>query len=301
MEKRLLSVAKRSFPEAIDLLWHETSLGPDVHGDADREATLLAAGTAASVYAQENPSPDWVHGVADDNAFLEELIKELEKWGQSGAPKPPSVQPFGALDDLLGWLKGAAQTVQQKLVDIPTDALLRAFRPGLTKGLVLFFGDILFYQNTRGAERYPGQIIQTILKSLQEARAQADAKGEKLVVVGHSMGGNILYDIFTYYAKALVVDAFITVKCQASLLKQMKVFRIQENGAFGSGQKAPKPDNVKSWFNIFDPQDILSFAFEPDFNGVTDYVFETLGGVLGAHGGYFERVRFYERMVARLA
>ena len=51
---------------------------------------------------------------------------------------------------------------------------------------------------------------------------------------------------------------------------------------------------------MFDPQDILSFAFEPEFDGVTDYFYESPGGLRGAHGDYFQGIRFYERLVARL-
>jgi len=300
--ERLVTLARRSFTEAIDVVWQECLQREDVKDNPESEAAIIDAGKTASKYAEANPQPDWVKKAADDDAFIEELMKNLKNWSAPGAHEPAiaGMQAFGFFDNVTGWLKGAANTVAQKIVDIPNDALLRAFRPSLSQGLVNFFGDVFFYQTYRGTKEAPGKIPQVVMDALRAARKEADHKNEPLVVVGHSMGGNILYDILTYYGADLKVDVLATVGCQASVFKQLNLFKSQEGGQFAGDTKAPKPVNVAKWMNIFDPQDILSFAFEPEFEGVKDYFFESPGGVLGAHGDYFKKVRFYERLVARI-
>jgi hypothetical protein len=324
--ERLLALARQSFTSFVDQLWQAAALSPQVEGDPHREAEMAEAGLALAGYAVENPSPAWLKTVADDLELLEELAKALEKWRKGPRPAPPTptpagvpaqpgllapgttVQPpafqaFGVADKVMGWLRGAATGLQQAAVDIPNDYLLEQFRPGLTKGLVLFFGDVFSYLANRGTVDNPGTIPTKILEDLLLARAEADKRREKLVVISHSMGGNIMYDLLTYFKPDLQVDDFVTIGCQASVFKQLALFKGQELKVLPGGfaqPKAPRPANVKRWLNIFDPQDILSFAFEPEFDGVSDYYFESPGSTLTAHGDYFKRIRFYERLLVRL-
>ncbi|MDJ0713473.1 MAG: hypothetical protein QNJ54_04545 [Prochloraceae cyanobacterium] len=301
-DKKLLTLAQQSFPDFIDQLWIRAAHLPEVDNDERRRSELVEAGIVASAYAQENPNPDWAVESANDDELLERLIRELEGWTRSNVSST-NFESMGAEDRLFGWLKKGARIIKRRVTDIPKDILLRKFRPSLTLRTVRFFGDVFYYQAYRGKPNNPGSIVSTVLNDLLKAREIADRRQEKLIVVGHSMGGNILYDILTYFDTTLKVDIFATVGCQASLFKQLALFAKQKedqsSGVLEQG-KAPKPPAVDKWHNIFDPQDVLGFAFEPEFEGVEDFVFESDGGISSAHGDYFKRIRFYERLTDRI-
>jgi hypothetical protein len=62
-----------------------------------------------------------------------------------------------------------------------------------------------------------------------------------------------------------------------------------------------RPDAIKAWINVFDSLDVLGFAAEGVFNGVTDFAFSTQASPLDAHGLYFSRSSFHQRLRARMA
>lgn len=123
------------------------------------------------------------------------------------------------------------------------------------------------------------------------------------MIIAHSFGGEIVYDILTRFAPDLEVDALITVGSQVALFEEMKLYlasseTIPINPPTG---KVPKPTNLKRWLNVFDTNDILSYRVEPVFTGVQDYLYDTGYSTLQAHGGYFLRPSFYTRLAARLS
>jgi len=61
-----------------------------------------------------------------------------------------------------------------------------------------------------------------------------------------------------------------------------------------------RPPNVKSWLNVFDPNDVFSFRAEGVFKGVKDFKYDTGYGAIHAHSGYFRRPSFYDRLGQRL-
>ena len=64
--------------------------------------------------------------------------------------------------------------------------------------------------------------------------------------------------------------------------------------------KVKKPDNVGAWLNVYDTNDVFSFATSRVFEDSNDFSFDTGYGVFSAHGGYFERPSFYKRLAVRL-
>jgi hypothetical protein len=303
-EMVLLTLARQSFPDLVDRIWQETLQDQALADDEEKQALAIDAGTLASIYAENHPAPTWLADVQDDREFLERLEIELEalKTQPVATPGAADVQAFGPLANAWGWVKGGAAKVKQKAVDVPTNSLLRSVRPGLTEKLIHFFGDVFYYQTYRGDKATPGPIPKLIIDTLEQARATGKP-GEKLIVVGHSMGGNIAYDVLTHFRPGIKVDELVTVGSQASVFKQLDLFMEQIHGTIPKkdGGKAPRPPGVGRWMNIFDPQDILSFAFAPEFENVTDYAFESPGGATSSHGDYFKRIRFFERLVQRLA
>jgi hypothetical protein len=64
--------------------------------------------------------------------------------------------------------------------------------------------------------------------------------------------------------------------------------------------RAPAPAAASKWLNIFDTNDILSFAAEGVFAKVTDYKYSTGQDAFHAHSSYFNRPSFQERLGARI-
>ena len=128
------------------------------------------------------------------------------------------------------------------------------------------------------------------------SRSGAD---EKLIVVAHSMGGNIVYDILSHFDPSIKIDALITVGSQVALFKELRLYAEDKSPKVDAGV-ARKPDCVGTWLNVFDPLDVLGFAASGVFKGVHDFAFSTQASALDAHSTYFLRPTFHERLRERL-
>jgi hypothetical protein len=119
------------------------------------------------------------------------------------------------------------------------------------------------------------------------------------VAIGHSLGGVILYDMLAGRAPELdgvEVDLFVSVGSQPALFQEMSLF----GATVAAPGKAPRPDAVAHWWNVYDPVDLLSFRCEPVFEDVEDFEFSSVAGLIDAHGSYFKRPRFHARLHERL-
>ena len=158
-----------------------------------------------------------------------------------------------------------------------------------------FLGDVFTYL-------YDNDLRDQIRMKLREkllAAHTALAPGEKMVVIGHSMGGVILVDMLCSPIDAGLptdfrVDALLTVGSQPGLFQALGLFMpITAN-------RVPKPACVGTWYNVFDPIDPLAFRADPIFNDVTDLKFDSITGLASAHTTYFLRPQFYARARKRL-
>jgi hypothetical protein len=159
---------------------------------------------------------------------------------------------------------------------------------------------VFTYLNTRGDKDAPGEVACIVRDALREGVAKRTTEDSKLVVVAHSMGGNIVYDILTHFDPAITVDAFVTVGSQVALFKELKLY-VEDKGMPGGAGLTTKPVNIGTWINVFDPLDVLGFAAEGVFAGVRDFAFATQASPLDAHSTYFIRPNFHARLRARLA
>ena len=140
------------------------------------------------------------------------------------------------------------------------------------------------------------------MEALRNAQAKKTEEDGKLIVICHSFGGEILYDILTHFDPTLQIDCFITVGSQVGLFEEMKLYIESKPSSNGPPPvKIRPPACVKRWLNVFDLNDVLSYRVEPVFEGVSDFAYDTGYSTLGAHGGYFQRPSFYRRLAARLS
>jgi hypothetical protein len=73
-------------------------------------------------------------------------------------------------------------------------------RPISVACMTLFSGDVINYLGTRGTPDAAGESPRRVLGKLAEARAAPEALAcEPLEVLSHSMGGQIVYGLVTYF------------------------------------------------------------------------------------------------------
>jgi hypothetical protein len=164
-----------------------------------------------------------------------------------------------------------------------------------------FVGNVFVYLHSRDnnelVKSIAGQVLDTIIRALDQ-----ECDGSPLLIVTHSMGGNILYDLLTYYARDLAVDLWVAVASQVGMLEGMKLFK-------GSDLKTVAPQKVsvrdlkprlKRWVNVYDPMETLSFLAQPLFADVdADISYRSGMGLIQAHGAYFQRASFCELLLSQ--
>ncbi len=235
----------------------------------------------------------WAQETDRDEEFLIRLLEEAEggQTKESGGAeylgkKDPSRQRFSALWQGLERIGRLPADLAAK----PAGWLVHTLAQDSIEMLV---GDVAWYFEQRGPKQNPGPINQEVINSLEAARS----RNSKLIVVAHSMGGNIVYDVLSWYRPDIEVDLLVTVGSQVGYFEEIGLFRKQDR------EPLPhvKPPNVKRWINIADRSDLLGYSVSRIFPEVLDYAYDTGSGLLTAHSRYFEQLVFYRRLRRRVA
>jgi len=281
--------------------------------DADFAATVNSLSLILA--NPDNPAgdPELALQIADYLVALEDAEGEVVKPGWMNSPKPANDRDFiarleraarpadvealglgEALNKAGKWLLGKGIG----LVDGPAARLARR----LTPAVAVFLGDAFIYlkRGGDGDDRF-NKIRAAIGSDLVDAAKKAGAGNEKLVVVGHSMGANILYDMLTdavlvqqlesQIGVNLKIDLFLTVGTQMGLL--------QELGLFGDGDGI-RPTPCRLWWHVYNRMDVLSFGARGVFTGVEQFHSNTNANIADAHNAYFTSPVFQRRLYKRL-
>lgn len=284
----------KSFAHAVELVWDTAAAA----APADRDAEIAAGLRASMGYARANPAPQWAlqSPGLDNGQFLQRLLQEIQAHSE-----PAELQSL----DLGGWWTDVREGLS-RLGSLPGDAatalVLAGAREGAHRAASQFLGDVFVYLRDRGSGTEPGPIVRKILQELERADAARRPGDDKLVVIGHSLGGVIFYDIVTHFAPALRPDAFVSVGSQIGLFEEMTLYHASRKGVPPNppADRLPAPAALKTWLNVYDTNDVFSFRGASIFDGVTDYRYDTGYGLFSAHGGYFARPSFYRRLGIRL-
>ena len=97
----------------------------------------------------------------------------------------------------------------------------------------LFLGDVFTYLDQRGDCSHPGPIVSDVIQTLESA-AKA---GSPLVVVAHSMGGEIVYDVLSYYRPDIRVHKLVTVGSQVGCSKSCACSKLGSKRAAPAGRR----------------------------------------------------------------
>jgi len=212
-----------------------------------------------------------------------------------------------AMGGFAGWMTAAGEALRRATV-WPGDAVSTVFaelRPVVNEFVAYFIGDVLAYVNERDAAGAAGAVPQRVLEALRRAHKRKQDTGEKILVITHSMGGQLLYDALTFYAphdpalRHLAVDHWISCGAQVSLFAELCLFKGQPVD-IASPRKLTRPAAVHAWTNFYDPNDLVGFIMAPVFEGVADKQYNTGYGLAFAHTGYLGRPSFFEAVTAEL-
>lgn len=324
-ETVLLQVARRSLEEAVDLLWGVSSQ----QVDPTQAEALADLAVRATDYVAHNPHPAWLDAISNDRAFLRDLQLAVEDWQPQGPfsttqfPTTQDSQNWEALgfDDTWEQIKEGASRLKGAVSSLAGRTLVDIARPGLHHQASRFMGDVLVYLQQRGTKENPGAIVREVMAALEQASNQIHSQpqpkankleanklednkleDDKLIVIAHSMGGNISYDILTHFRPDIQVDVFVTVGSQVALLEEMKLFMNSDPSQPPNPKtdRLPLPPNIKRWLNVFDYNDVFGFAAAGVFQGVQDFSYVTGKGVISAHTTYFTRPSLHRRLGERL-
>ncbi len=299
-ERVLTDAARRSLPAAIDLLW----IVATEQANADQAAALADLAVRAVDYADHNPVPNWLADIDNDRQFVRDLQQAVEGWeirGGVGAHHDSADWESLGFGDTWDRLREGATRIRHAAGRMVGAGAVKLGRASTHRSVSMFLGDVLVYTKKRGEHDAPGPIPSLVIEALTAASAARSPNDARLVAVGHSMGGNILYDVLTHFRPDLPIDAYVTVGSQVGWFEELKQFKESDEAVPSTGKpKVAKPPGVSNWINIFDPQDILSFVAEPIFDGVRDFEYSTGSSVFGAHSAYFARPSFHRRLGERL-
>lgn len=298
----LTALAKKYLPLAVDVVT-DLALQNAAKGEEDDIAEFVVR---ASAYAEANPSPAWLTQINNDQQFLAILQANIVE-------QAPDVQALGGLKTAFGKIaqklsmaglklkqavKSAAGRAVDKAGDFASTKLLAASRGSLNATLGRFFGDVFIYLEGRGAAGSPGAIGALILKAFDDARAATPQ--EPFVIIAHSLGGVISFDLLSHFRPDVQVDLFVSVGSQIAHFEELKLYKAS-NQAIVKPQRAATPPNIGRWINIYDEVDIFSYSVQRVFDRVdVDGRYDTQTYTIKAHGAYFEQDRFYQRLRARI-
>jgi len=278
---------------------------------------LQAADEAAEELAS-NPKLLQCRSVKDELALFQSLLRSKYAHLQSLHDMP-------RLKDHSKWLNNFGTHLWEGLErysDVPGFIMTRAaaeVRSPLNNLVTTFIGDVLTYIRERGTSTSPGPIPARALKMLLEAsviqkKQLAESKDknpakEPLVVLSHSMGGQITYDLVTHFLpndpqyKDVYIDFWCASASQVGFFEELKLFLASdEQYSSKSGKQVPLPDpkHLGYWWNVWDHNDFISYSAKGIFEGVEDAVYNTGMFLVEAHGGYLVRPSFFRQFAAKL-
>lgn len=284
----LVKNAQQNLISVVDSIYESAIIGTI----SEEEARLLAhAYLRASIYTEKNPSPEWLENAKDSN-FIDLLCYHS---------LPSSEESFGT-NETLNILKDATSRVITTLTNKTSSFAVNRFRNRINTLIANFAGDAFTYLTNRGDNDKEGSIIEIVRAALNDAVNNKTPDDDKIIIIAHSFGGEIIHDVLTHFEPTLQVDYLITVGSQVGLFEEMKLYIESDSTITKKSEvnKIKKNEKIKNWLNVIDLNDVLSFKVEPVFTGALDYIYDSNNNIFNAHSNYFMKPDFYKRLACRL-
>ncbi|MFC1504655.1 esterase/lipase family protein [Spirochaetota bacterium] len=136
------------------------------------------------------------------------------------------------------------------------------------------FADLYLYYNkeiTWG--RYAHMSVKEKIRE-ELARMLKKYRRHKILLIAHSMGSIVAYDVLTQVTQRIPVDTFVTIGSPLGLPVIMKKIFIEQGTTYKKEKKAPSPENItKHWYNFSDLDDKVAV----NYNLADDYRENTKG------------------------
>ncbi len=285
--------------EISDLL--AVTIAAQIPPSADQTRLIVAADVVAR-------DPAVIRELASATSGEDELKQLLDRVRRRAAADAELVA-----QGMPEWLDGVRDRLSeglrraQGLPSYAVSIVAAEVRKPLNEFISVFLGDVFEYLDKRGNHQKPGDIPKRILSKINQANRNKQTRGgEPLVVLSHSMGGQIVYDAVTHFLpktstlSGIHVDFWCATASQVGFFEEAKLF-LSSDPIHRSGNPVPFPRrNLGVWWNVWDHNDFLSFTGQDIFEGVDDEPFDSGMSLLGAHGGYLMRPSFYRRFADRL-
>lgn len=288
-------------PDQIsDLL--ATAIAAQIPDDLEQQTLLiLAADTVAH-------DADLTSALAAAGSPETELLELLERVRRQAAKESGLIgQGFA---DWFERLRDRLREGLDRALDLPSYAIsvvTAEIRKPLNELISVFIGDVFTYLAGRGDATNPGVIPKQLSVKLKEAQANKQARGgEPIVLLTHSMGGQLVYDAVSHFLpntpelSDIKVDFWCASASQVGFFEEAKLF-LASLPEHKTGSLVPFPQaNLGVWWNVWDHNDFLSFTAKDIFSQLDDEPFNSGMSLLAAHGGYLQRPSFYRRFAAKL-
>jgi|SRR5579885_2336007 len=183
-------------------------------------------------------------------------------------------------------------------------------RAPLNKFVSRFLGDVFTYLYKRGNATSPGPVPMRVMEHLLACRKnQIERHGEPLVVLTHSMGGQIMYDMVTHFLprtpelEEIKIDFWCASASQVGFFEELKLF-LESSDQYGSAalQTVPYPGgkHLGYWWNVWDHNDFVSYSAKGVIDGVDDEFYNTGLDIIAAHVGYLILPSFYRKFARKV-
>lgn len=281
--QRVLLTAAQLYPAAaVDLLW---SAAASVEWAADVDVERLASWAGRAV-GRAVPGPP---AVDDDLALMMTMLAE--------PAAPPQTETFGGISGA-GLLREGVSRIQSSGSRLTSRVAAELLRRRVQQEAAIFMGDVLTYLRQREEHGPEAPIVTTVADGLAAAARTRSETDSQIVVIAHSMGGNIVFDLLSNLRTDLTCDVLVTVGSQVGLFAELGLLPAVADPIAGSAQR--RPTGIGRWINVFDPCDVLSFGTAGIFDGTEDFAYSTGRGVLRSHSAYFVRPSFFHQLASRL-
>ena len=288
----LLAIAKTHLlPAAVALLTDAMIASAKNDESAKTVGRELARITKLAV---DEPLPAWLDDIQTDSGLVSALLY------RANAGDPKADEALGVVSDAgralqrgVSAIGSAAARLLGHAVDRGGNVLTRGLfdltRPAFNRMIGMFLGDVFVYLTTR--QNDARGIVSHLSATLLAAREAAGP----LVIVAHSLGGIVTYDLLSHFLPDLPVDLLVTVGSQVAHFEELKLLAASDRELpDASRPKVPKPSQVGRWINVFDRADALSYVCGQVFEDVKDVPYNSHTHAIKAHSAYFEQRDFYK-------
>lgn len=205
-----------------------------------------------------------------------------------------------------GWWKGLVDRAREVAVRVDSapgfavSRLVMEARAPINDAVTTFIGDVFEYISQKGEN--PGSIRGVVLEALRAARKETPDDEEPMIVLSHSMGGQIVFDVATdFLGPDLRIDLWAAAASQVGLFEEMKLLLASDPAIRGPLGRAAVPPNVGWWWNVWDSNDVLSFTTKTIFElQVDDEEWDSGASLAAAHGAYLKRPSFYRKFAEKI-